>query len=111
MPTIAIVGAGPDLDLSIAKVFGGHGFDVALISRTKDKLHALVAELAEARITAAAFPADAGDSAQLTDALGAAIAWFGRIDVLEFSPHAGLSMTAPKEVTIDTLRPQIDSLL
>ncbi|MET9386972.1 SDR family NAD(P)-dependent oxidoreductase [Streptomyces sp. NPDC002928] len=111
MPTIAIVGAGPGLGLSIAKVFGGHGFDVALISRTKDKLDALVAELAEAGITAEAFPADAGDSAQLSDALGAAIARFGRIDVLEFSPHAGLSMTAPKEVTIDTLRPQIDSLL
>lgn len=111
MPTIAIVGAGPGLGLSIAKVFGGHGFDVALLSRTKDKLDALVAELAKAGITAEAFPADAGDSAQLTDALGAAIARFGRIDVLEFSPHAGLSMTAPKEVTIDTLRPQIDSLL
>ncbi|MFD9657035.1 SDR family NAD(P)-dependent oxidoreductase [Streptomyces mirabilis] len=111
MPTIAIVGAGPGLGLSIAKVFGGHGFDVALISRTKDKLDALVAELTEAGITTEAFPADAGDSAQLTDALGAAIARFGRIDVLEFSPHAGLSMTAPKEVTINALRPQIDSLL
>ncbi|MFD4507080.1 SDR family NAD(P)-dependent oxidoreductase [Streptomyces sp. NPDC058457] len=111
MPTIAIVGAGPGLGLSIAKVFGGHGFDVALISRTKDKLDALVADLTEAQITAEAFPADAGDPAQLTAALQAAIARFGRIDVLEFSPHAGLAITEPKEVTIDTLRPQIDSLL
>ncbi|MET8536953.1 SDR family NAD(P)-dependent oxidoreductase [Streptomyces sp. NPDC005065] len=111
MPTIAIVGAGPGLGLSIAKVFGGHGFDVALFSRTKDKLDVLVAELAEAGITAEGFPADAGDSAQLTGALKAAIARFGRIDVLEFSPHAGLSMTSPKEVTVDTLRPQVDSLL
>jgi len=111
MPTIAIVGAGPGLGLSIAKVFGGHGFDVALISRTKDKLDALVAELAETGITAEGFPADAGDAAQLTGALEAAIGRFGRIDVLEFSPHAGLSMTSPKEVTIDRLRPQIDSLL
>ncbi|MCO6007727.1 SDR family NAD(P)-dependent oxidoreductase [Actinoallomurus purpureus] len=111
MPTIAIVGAGPGLGLSLAKVFGGHGFDVALISRTKDKLDALVAELTNTGITAEAFPADVADPAQLTDALGAAIARFGRIDVLEFSPHAGPSMTAPKEVTIDTLRPQIDSLL
>jgi NAD(P)-dependent dehydrogenase (short-subunit alcohol dehydrogenase family) len=111
MPTIAIVGAGPGLGLSIAKVFGGHGFDVALISRTKDKLDALVAQLTEAGITAEGFAADVGDSAQLIGALEAAIARFGRIDVLEFSPHAGLSMTAPKEVTVDTLRPQVDSLL
>ncbi|MFR9780683.1 hypothetical protein ACL02O_32140 [Micromonospora sp. MS34] len=35
MPTIAIVGAGAGLGASIAKVFGGHGFNVALISRSK----------------------------------------------------------------------------
>ncbi|MGW1762387.1 SDR family NAD(P)-dependent oxidoreductase [Streptomyces mirabilis] len=111
MPTIAIVGAGPGLGLSIAKVFGNRAFDVALISRAKDKLDALVADLAEAGIIAEAFPADAGDPAQLTHALQAAIARFGRIDVLEFSPGAGMSMTTPKEVTVDTLRPLIDSLL
>lgn len=111
MPTIAIVGAGPGLGLSIAKVFGGHGFDVALISRSKDKLDTLAVELSEAGVTAESFPADAADPTQLTSALDAAIERFGHIDVLEFSPHAGLSMTSPKEVTIDTLRPQIDSLL
>ncbi|MEV6591303.1 SDR family NAD(P)-dependent oxidoreductase [Streptomyces acidicola] len=111
MPTIAIVGAGPGLGLSIAKVFGGHGFDVALVSRSKDKLDTLAAELAEAGITAEGFPADVADSAQLTTALEQAIARFGRIDVLEFSPHAGLTMTAPQDVTVDVLRPQIDSLL
>ncbi|MFI0730761.1 SDR family NAD(P)-dependent oxidoreductase [Streptomyces sp. NPDC021225] len=111
MPTIAIVGAGPGLGLSIARVFGGHGFDVALVSRSKDKLDALVAELAEAGITAEGFPADVADSAQLATALERAIARFGRIDVLEFSPHAGLTMTAPQDVTVDVLRPLIDSLL
>jgi NADP-dependent 3-hydroxy acid dehydrogenase YdfG len=111
MPTIAIVGAGPGLGLSIAKVFGARRFDVALIARSKDSLDALVDELAQAGITAAGFPADAGDGDQLAAALSAAIARFGRIEVLEFSPHAGLSMTAPKEVTVETLRPQIDSLL
>lgn len=111
MPTIAIVGAGPGLGLSIARVFGGHGFDVALVSRSKDKLDALVTELAEAGITAEGFPADVADSAQLATALEQAITRFGRIDVLEFSPHAGLTMTAPQDVTVDVLRPLIDSLL
>jgi NAD(P)-dependent dehydrogenase (short-subunit alcohol dehydrogenase family) len=40
MPTIAIVGAGPGMGLSIAKAFGSHGFQVALISRSKDNLDA-----------------------------------------------------------------------
>ncbi len=40
MPTIAIVGAGPGLGLPIAREFGSHGFDVALISRNPDKLAA-----------------------------------------------------------------------
>ncbi|MGW5229837.1 hypothetical protein ACWEP5_33510 [Nocardia niigatensis] len=40
-----------------------------------------------------------------------AAAHFGPIDVLEFSPHAGLVMVEPKDVTIDNLRPQIDQYL
>ncbi|MFJ9623818.1 SDR family NAD(P)-dependent oxidoreductase [Streptomyces sp. NPDC101181] len=111
MPAIAIVGAGPGLGLSIAKVFGGHGFDVALVSRSKGKLDTLVAELAESGITAQGFPADVADPGQLTGALEAAIDRFARIDVMEFSPHAGLTMTAPEDVTVDKLRLQIDSLL
>jgi NAD(P)-dependent dehydrogenase (short-subunit alcohol dehydrogenase family) len=33
MSVIAIVGAGPGIGLAIAKTFGGHGFNVALIWR------------------------------------------------------------------------------
>ncbi|WP_448255812.1 SDR family NAD(P)-dependent oxidoreductase [Microbacterium aurum] len=58
MPTIAIVGVGPSLGFSIAKVFGSQGFTVALISRNKTKLDHLVGELAGLGIAAAAFPAD-----------------------------------------------------
>ncbi|MFF5277222.1 SDR family NAD(P)-dependent oxidoreductase [Streptomyces sp. 900116325] len=111
MSTIAIVGAGPGLGMSIAKVFGGHRFKVALISRSKDKLDALVAELTEAGITAEGFPADVADHDQLTSALDAAAQRLGRIEVLEFSPHGGLDMTAPKDVTLDNLCPMIDGLL
>jgi NAD(P)-dependent dehydrogenase (short-subunit alcohol dehydrogenase family) len=95
MPTIAIVGAGPGMGLSIAKVFGGHGFQVALISRSKDKLDALVAQLAETGITAA-FPADVADFPALTSALDRAAAGFGAIDVLEYSPYGGLDTVRPR---------------
>ncbi|MGW0433059.1 SDR family NAD(P)-dependent oxidoreductase [Micromonospora sp. NPDC003197] len=111
MPTIAIVGAGPGLGLSIAKVFGGHGYQVALISRNRDKLDALVTELATAGITAAGFTADTGDQQALAAALEQASAHFGGIEVLEFSPYAGLNRVTPAEVTIDNLRPEIEQLL
>ncbi|MET7307714.1 SDR family oxidoreductase [Streptomyces sp. NPDC005571] len=111
MPTIAIVGAGPGLGLSLAKIFGRHGFTVALIARNKDNLDGLVTELTVSGITAAAFPADTANPAQLTAALQDAATRLGRIDVLEFSPHAGLAMVQPEDVTLDALRPQVDALL
>ncbi|MEU8151273.1 SDR family NAD(P)-dependent oxidoreductase [Nonomuraea sp. NPDC048901] len=116
MPTLAIVGAGPGMGLSIAKLFGGHGFDVALIARGKDKLDELVAELAGSGVTAAAFPADIMDRPALAAALEQAAAHFGGIDVLEYSPapHTpvpGITMAGPLEVTVDNLQPQIDYYL
>lgn len=111
MPTIAIVGAGPGLGASLGRVFGGHGHDVALISRSKDNLDALAAGLAEHGVTAEGFPADAADPASLTAALQAAAARFGRIDVLEFSPYAGLVQVLPAEVTLDNLAPAVQETL
>jgi NAD(P)-dependent dehydrogenase (short-subunit alcohol dehydrogenase family) len=84
--SIAIVGAGPQLGLAIARTFGSHGFDVALISRNRDKLDTLVGKLAADGINAAAFPADVLDRDALTRALKDAATRFGGIDVLEYSP-------------------------
>ncbi|MFB4285612.1 SDR family NAD(P)-dependent oxidoreductase [Nonomuraea sp. MTCD27] len=113
MPTLAIVGAGPGMGLAIARTFGGRGFDVALIARTKDKLDSLVAQLEAEGVTAAAFPADVLDRPSLSAALEAAADRFGGIDVLEYSPapHSpvpGLTMAVPSEVTVDNLQPQIE---
>ncbi|MET7736777.1 SDR family NAD(P)-dependent oxidoreductase [Streptomyces sp. NPDC005402] len=113
MPTIAIIGAGPGMGLAIARTFGSRGFDVALISRTKEKLQTLVDQLGREDITAAAFPADVLDRDSLTDALDAAKARFGDIDVLEYSPapHSpvpGVTLAAPSEATADNLQPQME---
>lgn len=116
MPTIAIIGAGPGMGLAIARTFGARGFDVALISRTKEKLQTLVDQLGEEGITAEAFPADVLDRPSLADALDAVKARFGGIDVLEYSPapHTpvpGHVLATPTEVTVDNLQPQIEYLL
>lgn len=109
MPTIAIVGAGPGLGLSIAKTFGAQGFDVALIARNKQKLDDLVARLAEQKITAAGFTADVMDRPALTAALEAAARHFGGIDVLEYSPATpDIELAGPLEVTPENLQPQIE---
>ncbi len=111
MSTIAIVGAGPQLGLAIARTFGSQGFDVALISRSREKLYGLVGQLTAQGINAAAFPADVFDRAALTQALKDAAARFGRIDVLEYSP-VGLfgspALTTPAETDPSHVQPQIE---
>ncbi|CAL9279573.1 SDR family NAD(P)-dependent oxidoreductase [Streptomyces sp. SudanB52_2052] len=97
MPTIAIVGAGPKLGRALARTFGAHGFDAALIARNQAKLDTLAEDLTADGITAAAFPADVLDRDALTQALKDAAAKFGGIDVLEYSPgHVELpTLTMP----------------
>lgn len=111
MPTIAIVGAGPGMGLAIARTFGAHGFDTALIARDRGKLEKLVADLAADGITAAAFPADVLDHEQLTRALKESAAHFGGIDVLEYSPAghtAATAMTTPSATTPADVQQQMD---
>ncbi|MFC8095384.1 SDR family NAD(P)-dependent oxidoreductase [Streptomyces sp. NPDC057301] len=93
MTSIAIVGAGPQLGLAIARTFGSRGFDVALVARNRDKLDQLVATLAAEGITAAAFAADVLDRDALSQALKDAAAHFGGIDVLEYSPVGTIGST------------------
>jgi NAD(P)-dependent dehydrogenase (short-subunit alcohol dehydrogenase family) len=46
MPVIAILGAGSGMGLAIGKIFGRHGYRVALLSRNPAKQEPLVTELA-----------------------------------------------------------------
>jgi NADP-dependent 3-hydroxy acid dehydrogenase YdfG len=113
MPVIAIVGAGPGLGLSIAKVFGRNGFSVALISRTQEKLDSLAGELGQAGVDAAGFAADIMDRPSLTVAFERIKHRFGAIDVLEYSPAPhnpvpGITMTGPLDATADSIQPQLD---
>ncbi|WP_152352880.1 SDR family NAD(P)-dependent oxidoreductase [Brachybacterium subflavum] len=113
MPTIAIIGAGPGLGLAIARRFSQNGYSAALISRNREKLDALVSELAGEGLEAAGFVADAANPASIMTALEAARERFGSIDALEFSPHAGNaeSMVDPLDVSPENLRPAVDTML
>jgi len=114
MPAVALVAAGNRLGLSLGKVFGGHGFDVALIARSAERLDELTEKLAAEGIAAAGFPADVTDRPALAAALDSAAGRFGGIDVLHYSsPGAGttesLRSTGALDVTVDNLGPQVES--
>ncbi|MFJ6834338.1 SDR family NAD(P)-dependent oxidoreductase [Streptomyces sp. NPDC091209] len=86
MTTIAIIGAGPGLGAAVARRFGREGFDVALVSRSQERVDGLVAELADASVTARGFAADVRDPKALAAALDAASGALGPIEVLQYSP-------------------------
>ncbi len=89
MKTIAIIGAGPGLGLSLAKKFGEKGFKVAAIARNPEKLTMIINELNKLNIEAKSYVADVTDLPALKQALQTAKQDYRRIDVLEFSPYAG----------------------
>lgn len=113
MSTIAIVGAGPGLGLSIARRFGREGFKAALISRNQDKLDGLARRLAEEGIEAAGFAADILDRPSVIEAFQRIEERFGAVDVLEFSPapghqEAGQTIVNAVEVTPEDIQPEIE---
>lgn len=95
MKTIAIVGAGAGLGMSIAKKFGQNGFRVALIARNEDKLNQLVIELEQLGIEAAPFQADILNKEEIEKAFAAVKEKYGFIDVLEYSPTPSINTVAP----------------
>ena len=115
MPAIALVAAGTRLGLSLGRIFGGHGFDVALIARSKDRLGELSEKLTAEGVKAAGFAADVTNRAALAAALDHAAEQLGAIEVLHYSaPVAGESEavrnTAAPDITVNQLGPQIESI-
>jgi NAD(P)-dependent dehydrogenase (short-subunit alcohol dehydrogenase family) len=107
MATMAIVGAGPGLGLSLARRFGREGLRVGLIARRLAVLEDCVRQLAAEGIDAVAYSADAGDERQLTAALDSVEQRFGGVDVLEFSPMPFTEMprfTAATTTVDDVMR-------
>lgn len=89
--TILICGYGPGISEAVARKFGGEGFQVALVARSKDKLEAAEKALGEAGITAKAFPADLGDPAAVTQLVADVREQLGPIHTLHWNAYAGLA--------------------
>lgn len=87
--TIVVVGFGPGVSSAVADKFGAEGFNVALVARSEARLDAGVAALKARGVTAAAFPADAGDPAAIRAAIAKARAELGPIGVIQWNAYSG----------------------
>lgn len=85
-PVLVVVGAGPGVGASVARRFGAEGYDVALVSRSPERLAALGADLRDAGVRSSWTACDVTDE----EAFRAAVAGFGaryeHIDALHFNP-------------------------
>lgn len=87
-PIVAIVGAGSGVSAGVARKFGGQGFAIALVARTRSSLDTQVARLHDHGIEASGFVADVTDAVGLTAAFDAIETELGRPDVLVYNAGA-----------------------
>lgn len=88
-----ITGASRGIGFGVAKALAHAGATVAVAARATDELHTLVAEIRREGGTAAAFPLDVRDTAQIRATIEAVQATFGRLDILV--NNAGLGANHP----------------
>jgi NADP-dependent 3-hydroxy acid dehydrogenase YdfG len=103
--SIIIVGAGPNLGLSIAKRFGREGLAVGLVARTQSTLDGLVAQLEADGIRAAGQAADIRDAEALAGAITQLADRLGPVEVLEYSPLPAREFMKPIfQTSVDDVR-------
>jgi NAD(P)-dependent dehydrogenase (short-subunit alcohol dehydrogenase family) len=100
-PVIVIVGAGPGVSGSVARVFAKDGYDVGLLGIDEAQLEELSGELRDGGSTVEWATADVTDVDAATTAVAGLGEKLGRIDVLHFNPSAfrqkdPLSLTVPE---------------
>ena len=100
MSTVAVVGVGPGLGMSVAHRFGREGHRVALVSRTGARHPGYLASLAEAGIEAASFVADVRDRDQVVAAVEAIAERFEQPEIVYYGPAALDAADRPTDITV-----------
>lgn len=109
--TVFVAGGSSGINLAIAHAFAARGANVAIASRSPERVEMAVAELKEHGREAAGFPADVRDPAAIEEAMRSAHSRFGDFDVLVsgaagnfIAPALGMSPNGFKTVVeIDLL--------
>ncbi|MGY0535932.1 SDR family NAD(P)-dependent oxidoreductase [Nocardioides sp. YJ-D4] len=119
MSTIAVLGAGPGLGMSVARRFAKEGYAVGLVSRSTDRHPAYLEELSASGVPAVAVAADLRAPGAVADALDEITAALGPIDVVYHGPGAqnlsapmlGILETEPADIRramAETLEPAVE---
>ncbi|KAJ3332774.1 hypothetical protein HDU93_008953, partial [Gonapodya sp. JEL0774] len=87
-PLCAIVGVGPQLGFSLAKLFSSQGYSLALLSRNQKNLADYVQQVTAAGGVASPFACDAGDERSIDEAYANMKAEMGDPDVLVYNAAA-----------------------
>jgi NADP-dependent 3-hydroxy acid dehydrogenase YdfG len=104
---VLITGGGVGLGAETARHLAARGARIAVAARRKDKLDEVVAEITKAGGEARAYPLDVTDKHQVKAVVDAAVADFGRLDVIV--NNAGLMPIRPMiEVNTDEWDAMID---
>ncbi len=101
-PAVVVIGAGPGVSGSLARLYADDGYDVGLVGIAQEQLAALAAELEARGVTAVPVVADITDDAAAREAVHDLGERFGRIDVLHFNPSA-FREEDPLTLTVDHL--------
>lgn len=101
-PVALVTGASAGIGLAFARLLAQRGHDLAIVARRRDRLDALAQELAAAhRVRVEAIPADLAEPEAPARVVAAALAAFGRIDVLVdnagYGPRDGFASTPWEE--------------
>lgn len=99
-PVVVVVGAGPGVSGSVARLFAGKGYDVGLVGLDAGQLSELRASIDGADVQTAV--ADITDVESATLAIRTLGDHFGGIDVLHFNPSA-FREKDPLELTVPEL--------
>jgi NADP-dependent 3-hydroxy acid dehydrogenase YdfG len=87
--TIIVCGYGPGISAAVARKFGGEGYQVALVARSAGKLERGVKALAEAGVTAKAFPCDLADADAVARMVVDVRAQLGPVHTLHWNAYGG----------------------
>ena len=101
-PVIMIVGAGPGVSGSVARLFAREGYDVGLLGIDEQQLVDLATELEALGAAVGRTVVDVTDVEATTDVITAMGEVFGSIDVLHFNPSAFRELD-PLELTVADL--------
>ena len=99
---LVVVGAGPGVSGSLARLYARHGYDVGLVGIDAGRVQELAGEVEALGSDVRSAVVDITDVAAATEAVSGMGAHFGRIDVLHFNPSA-FTEKDPLELTVDEL--------